>query len=241
MVQFTQCDSCNLFYSVVEVYEVHSYGLPHSEIPASQNVCFSTGLIAAYYVFIALQLLGIRHKPIIRLTILLFLQTILSLAYGRCSWRFVLLKEVLFALEVSWRSDNYADSFDRPEALSYWESCLRKRPDRNDARHAARCCRLSQSLRHHSHNAASTWTTYPYCASNCVQMRMFSGELSTWCLCCGSSRWEPWCRSWDMASQSQKPYQALLESVAGSKVDVFLYILVGGVVLTVGLCLGVVM
>ena len=33
--------------------------------------------------FIALQLLGIRHKPIIRLTILLFPQTILSRAYGQ--------------------------------------------------------------------------------------------------------------------------------------------------------------
>lgn len=78
-----------------------SMGYPIRKSQNHRKFASSPGLSQLTTSFIALQLLGTRHKPIIRLTMLLFLQTILSLAYGRCSWRFVLLKEALFTLEVS--------------------------------------------------------------------------------------------------------------------------------------------
>ena len=72
MVHFTQCYSAVLFYSDTAVYASRHTGYPIRK-STDQWICAPTrGLSQLITSFFAFQLQGIHHKPIFRLTILLF-------------------------------------------------------------------------------------------------------------------------------------------------------------------------
>ena len=71
MVHFIQSGSCTLFYSCISGFRISPKGLPHSVICAFYRICAPQRSFSQLITtFFALQLPGIHHKPIFRLTIL---------------------------------------------------------------------------------------------------------------------------------------------------------------------------
>ena len=88
MVHFTQCDSCALFYSDIQVItsQLPDYSI---RISGGYRICApNPGFSQLITSFFAFQLQGIRHRPIFRLTILLFPLFLLLSASVRCFFFF---------------------------------------------------------------------------------------------------------------------------------------------------------
>ena len=89
MVHFTQCDSCALFYSDIQVItsQLPDYSI---RISGGYRICApDPGFSQLITSFFAFQLQGIRHRPIFRLTILLFPLFLLLSASVRCFFSFI--------------------------------------------------------------------------------------------------------------------------------------------------------
>ena len=83
MVHFTQSGSCALFYSDIQVTESLPPGYP-IRLSGNRRICAPPpGFSQLITAFFASQLLGIHHKPFLRLTILSLFLFQLSYAFLR--------------------------------------------------------------------------------------------------------------------------------------------------------------